>query len=181
MALYGGAPAPEVARELMTDSLITEPDRFLARQMARQGLPVFVYHFSYVPAAARPTSFGASHGSEITYVFDTLPDHPITYGPRTIPAATPDDHKLSDAMHAYWVAFAKTGDPDSAGGPRWPRFRGRRRAADRVRRRRRQRPHGLRQAAPRSHRSQPQAARLLSCAHELRRDAPARPEMSNRR
>ncbi len=121
-ALYGGAAAPEVARELLTDSLITEPDRFLARQMARQGLPVFVYHFSYVPAAARPTSFGASHGSEITYVFGTLPDHPITYGPRTIPAATPDDRKVSDAMHAYWVAFAKTGDPDSAGGPRWPRF-----------------------------------------------------------
>ena len=90
--------------------------------MARQGLPVFVYPFSYVPAAARATSFGASHGSEITYVFDTLPDHPITYGPRTIPAATPDDLKLSEAMHAYWVAFAKTSDPDSAGGPRWPRF-----------------------------------------------------------
>jgi para-nitrobenzyl esterase len=25
-------------------------------------------------------------------------------------------------MHAYWVAFAKTGDPGSAGGPAWPRF-----------------------------------------------------------
>jgi para-nitrobenzyl esterase len=23
-------------------------------------------------------------------------------------------------MHAYWVAFAKTGDPGSAGGPLWP-------------------------------------------------------------
>ena len=52
--------------------LITEPDRYLARQMARQGLPAFVYHFSYVPAAARPTSFGAAHGSEVTYVFANL-------------------------------------------------------------------------------------------------------------
>jgi para-nitrobenzyl esterase len=24
-------------------------------------------------------------------------------------------------MIAYWVAFAKNGDPDSAGGPAWPR------------------------------------------------------------
>src|SRR6202020_846976 len=122
IALYGGQPKPEVARELLTDTLITEPDRELARQMAKQGLPVFVYHFSYVPAAMRDKSFGAAHGSEIPYVFDTLPTAPISYGGRDIPAATPDDQKVSDAIHAYWVAFAKTGDPDSAGGPRWPRY-----------------------------------------------------------
>ena len=122
VALYGGQPAPEVAREVLTDVLITEPDRELAREMARQGVPAFVYHFSYVPASMRDKSFGAAHGSEITYVFDTLPQQPISYGGRDIPAATPDDQKVSDAMHAYWVAFAKTGDPDSAGGPRWPRY-----------------------------------------------------------
>ena len=27
-------------------------------------------------------------------------------------------------MQAYWIAFAKTGDPDSAGGVAWPRFDG---------------------------------------------------------
>ena len=121
-ALYGGAPPPELARELLTDSMITEPDRFLARQMARQGLPVFVYHFSYVPAALRAASHGASHGSEITYVFDTLNEQPIKFGQFTLPAATGADHQVARAMHAYWVAFAKRGDPDSAGGPRWPRF-----------------------------------------------------------
>jgi para-nitrobenzyl esterase len=120
-ALYGGAPAPEVARELTTDALITEPDRLLARDMARQGLPVWVYHFSYVPAMLRQTAYGAAHGSEIPYVFDNLLDRPITFGGRDIPAATPDDHRVATAMHAYWVSFAKTGDPDSAGGPAWPR------------------------------------------------------------
>jgi para-nitrobenzyl esterase len=122
IALYGGQPKPEVARELLTDTMITEPDRDLARQMAKQGLPAFVYHFSYVPASMRDKSFGAPHGSEIGYVFDTLPTKPINYYGRDIPAATPDDQKISDAMHAYWVAFAKTGDPGSAGGPRWPRY-----------------------------------------------------------
>ena len=122
IAAYGGQPKPEVGRELLTDTLITEPDRELARQMARQGLPVFVYHFSYVPASIRDKSYGAPHGSEIGYVFDTLPTAPISYGGRDIPAATPDDQKVSDPMHAYWVAFAKSGDPDSAGGPKWPRY-----------------------------------------------------------
>ncbi|HTX49524.1 MAG TPA: carboxylesterase family protein [Caulobacteraceae bacterium] len=121
IAAYGGQAPPEVAREVETDFLITEPDRNLGRQMAKQGLPAFVYHFSYVPAAARPTSFGAAHGSEIPYVFDNLSDVPVTYGARQIPAATPGDHEIATAMHAYWVAFAKTGDPDSAGGPAWPR------------------------------------------------------------
>ena len=122
VAVYGGKPEPEVARELLTDSMITEPDRDLARQMAKQGQSAFVYHFSYVPAAARPTSFGAAHGSEVTYVFDTLPKQPFSYGGRDIPAATVDDQKVSDAMHAYWVAFAKTGAPGDAGGPAWPRY-----------------------------------------------------------
>jgi len=122
IALYGGQPKPEVARELMTDTMITEPDRELAREMAKQGLPAFVYHFSYVPAALRAASFGAPHGSEIAYVFDTLATHPYSYGNHDIPAATPDDQKIADAMHAYWVAFAKTGDPGAAGGPAWPRY-----------------------------------------------------------
>jgi para-nitrobenzyl esterase len=122
VALYGGQPAPEVARELLTDTMITEPDRELAREMAKQHVPVFVYHFSYVPAATRAASFGAAHGSEIPYVFATLPQQAFSYGGRDIPAATPDDEKVSAAMHAYWVAFAKNGDPDSAGGPAWPRY-----------------------------------------------------------
>jgi para-nitrobenzyl esterase len=121
IAAYGGGDHAQIARNILTDTMITEPDRQLGRDMAGQGLPAFIYHFSYVPAAARPASFGAAHGSEITYVFGNLRDQPLTYGTRTIPAATPDDHKISDAMHAYWVAFAKTGDPGAAGGPAWPR------------------------------------------------------------
>ena len=121
LAAYGDPAPAEAAREILTDSLITEPDRFLARQMARQGLPTYVYRFSYVPAAARPTSFGAAHGSEIPYVFDNLSDTPLSFGSFQVPAATPDDHRIASAMHAYWLAFAKTGDPGSAGGPAWPR------------------------------------------------------------
>jgi para-nitrobenzyl esterase len=122
IAVYGNAAPAEVARELTTDTLITEPNRLLARDMASQGLPAYVYRFSYVPAAARPTSFGAAHGAEVVYVFDNLPDHPLDIGPRTIPAALPADRKISRALHAYWIAFARTGRPGAAGGPAWPRY-----------------------------------------------------------
>jgi len=121
IAAYGRKEPAEVAREVLTDFMITEPDRYLARQMTRQGLPAFVYHFSYVPASLRASSFGAAHGAEVPYVFGNLLDKPLTFAGKTIPAATPADRQISDAMQAYWVAFAKTDDPGAAGGPAWPR------------------------------------------------------------
>ena len=64
------------------------------------------------PAAQRATLFGLAHGGEIAYVFNT-------------PRATPFDDEgkaVASAANKYWAKFAKTGDPDSAGGPKWPRF-----------------------------------------------------------
>ncbi len=121
-ALYSGEDATQMSVDVTTDRQITEPNRYLARRMAAVGEPVFVYHFSYVPAAERVGSRGAPHGGEVAYVFDTLPSTPMTYAGRAYPAAEPEDRKLSESMIAYWVAFAKTGDPDSAGGPAWPRY-----------------------------------------------------------
>jgi para-nitrobenzyl esterase len=121
VAAYGGAPA-DVANDLTTETTVIEPNRHLARLHTKNGHPSWVYYFSYVPAAQRSAVHGLAHGGEIIYVFDNLRDEPMTIGQRTIAAATPEDHRIGDQAIAYWVAFAKMSDPDSADGVAWPRF-----------------------------------------------------------
>ena len=102
VALWGGGDKTKAVANMMTQAMIIEPDRYLARQQVKAGAPAYVYYFSYVPEAARAASPGAGHGAEVRYVFGMV-DHP-----------TPADQAISDAMEAYWVAFAKTGAPGGA-------------------------------------------------------------------
>jgi len=94
---------------------MTEPVRFFADQVARAGQPVWLYRFSYVPESQRGTLKGAMHATEIPYTFD-IPAAPV--GDKVTAA----DKAMGATASAYWVSFAKTGDPDSAGGAVWPKF-----------------------------------------------------------
>lgn len=128
MAAYGGDPAG-VAQDLTTETTVIEPDRHLARLHTKNGQKAWTYYFSYVPAAERGEVRGTSHGGEIQYVFNNLRDEPVTFGGRSLPAATPQDRKIAEAAMAYWIAFAKRSDPGAAGGPAWPAYT---RASDAV-------------------------------------------------
>jgi para-nitrobenzyl esterase len=92
-----------------------EPARFAANAFAANGSPAYLYRFSYVQASMREMARGgAPHGGEIAYVFGTL-----SAGRGGAP--TPDDLAVSRMAQGYWVNFARTGDPNGAGLPVWPR------------------------------------------------------------
>ena len=92
-----------------------EPARFAANAFAASGSPVYLYRFSYVQTAMREQlRAGAPHGGEIGYVFGTLTARPGTM-------LSPEDLAVARLAQGYWVNFARTGDPNGAGLPTWPR------------------------------------------------------------
>ncbi|HEX3367381.1 carboxylesterase/lipase family protein [Phenylobacterium sp.] len=108
----GAGNKAQMANDMATRQYITEPDRAISRAQAKAGQPVYTYYFSYVsPGAKAQLAFGAPHTAEIKYAFA---------GPKQQFADV--DLPLAKSVSAYWAAFIKTGNPDSAGGPAWPKF-----------------------------------------------------------
>ncbi|NNK76850.1 MAG: carboxylesterase family protein, partial [Maribacter sp.] len=63
----------EVITKFNTDWVWGEPARFTAKSFVKQGEPVFIYHFGFVPEPMRERmKYGAGHGSEVSYVFNNL-------------------------------------------------------------------------------------------------------------
>jgi para-nitrobenzyl esterase len=73
----------------------------------------YAYYFSRVRAGSGGDEIGAYHGTELPYVFDKH-DHWLPTSNR--------DREISDLMKGYWTAFARSGDPNFSGAPRWPQF-----------------------------------------------------------
>ena len=97
------------------DRTMIEPARFVVKTMAAAGQRAYEYRFSYVAACMRKQWKGAPHATEIPFVFDTVA---AKYGKDL----APEDEATAKAAIAYWVAFAKTGDPNGEGRPKWPAY-----------------------------------------------------------
>jgi para-nitrobenzyl esterase len=112
---FADGVSPAIAiKNIAVDITMHEPARFVARQMTAAGRPAWLYRFGYVAESLQPTGT-AEHAKELPYLFGTLE---VPYGA----AVAPKDHAIADMFMGYIAAFAKTGNPNRTGLPRWPRY-----------------------------------------------------------
>ncbi len=121
LKLYPGesdAQAKQSANDLAGDDFIAFSTwKWLDLQRAGKS-PVYRYRFEQTlpltpEAAAKPDAEPrAYHSAEIEFVFRVLSSKALPW--------REDDRALSETMASYWTNFARTGDPNGPGLPKWP-------------------------------------------------------------
>jgi para-nitrobenzyl esterase len=105
----------ELWSAIQTDRIFRNPS---LRLVERHNGEAFVYLFTY----CSPVMGGrlrSCHALEIPFVFNNL-DAPGVTG--LAGSITPEMRQLAEAMHEAWIAFARTGRPESKRLPAWPPY-----------------------------------------------------------
>jgi para-nitrobenzyl esterase len=100
---YGTHQTAAIEGELATDMMITAPTWRVARAAARNGVPTYLYYFTYLRPSEQGRMPGPSHIDEVYAVFDhmSLVEH----------NALADTQRIVDQIESRWVQFARTGHP----------------------------------------------------------------------
>ncbi len=105
-------PDAQLLRQIQTDFIFTSGSIGLPALAARAGIPARSFRFAYISDRDRGRVAGVPHGGDMPYVLGTLVE----------PSAA--DARIVKMMGDYWVNFARRGDPDGPGLPRWPLYAG---------------------------------------------------------
>ena len=117
--LFPGNTKSEAAHstEILTGDLVIQEQTFEAidRQARMSGQDVYPYYYNYTS----PYSPVAVHSAEVNLVWGNLFPSSSSSGP-----SSAADEAFSKKLRKYWTNFAKTGNPNGADLPQWPKYKG---------------------------------------------------------
>jgi para-nitrobenzyl esterase len=99
--------------------------RLYASLQVKRGKRAYWYFFTHEPPyAPNARNLKATHAVEIPYVFNNLRP-PRVFPDASSPelaSASASERALAERVSSHWVNFARAGDPNGKGLPRWPAF-----------------------------------------------------------
>jgi para-nitrobenzyl esterase len=106
---------PRAIDNIITTAANACPARLVAQCMEQRKARSYLYQFTRRPGTALARKLGVHHGAELAYVFGNM---------NKSDGYDDTDSELSEKMMAYWVNFAKTGNPNGRGLFYWPAYKG---------------------------------------------------------
>lgn len=97
--------------DLLTDVAFVCPTRDTLHAIAGAGLETYAYHFTVTPSTFKLAYLGATHASEIGFVFGNLSSK-----------NSQAERDLSAMMMGYWAEFASGKALDGVGSLLWPKY-----------------------------------------------------------
>lgn len=99
-----------IASDSFTNGVLTEAER-----KAQQKAPVFKYYFTW-QSPVREGKLKSFHTLEIPFVLENVDEG------KSMTGTGADRYPLQTEMSGAWAAFARSGNPNHKGLPKWPRF-----------------------------------------------------------
>jgi para-nitrobenzyl esterase len=99
-----------IASDNFTSAVLTEAER-----KSQQKAPVFKYYFTW-QSPVRDGKLKSFHTLEIPFVLENVDEA------KSMTGSGQDRYALQAEMSGAWAAFARSGNPNHKGLPKWPRF-----------------------------------------------------------
>jgi para-nitrobenzyl esterase len=107
--------SPTHLMSIISSSRFVHGSEVLAERKAAQKAPVYMYFVTW-ETPVNDGMFRSPHTVEMPFMFDTVKKSAALVGTGA------DAQKMADQMSEAWIAFARSGNPNHKGIPKWPTY-----------------------------------------------------------